>query len=66
MSDPARPLYPSERTELWFLFDLRDYRQAKNLHLQRAALQELGDLELLDEDHAVLIAWPGGARRLEA
>ena len=60
------PLYPASRTNIWVLFDLRDRRAAKSLHLQRGALRELGDLEFVDEDHAVLIARPGVARRLEA
>jgi hypothetical protein len=60
------PLYPTGRTAIWVLFDLRDERAVQSLHLQRASLAELGDLELIDEDHAVLIARPGGAGRLEA
>jgi len=54
-------VYPTGRTEIWVLFDLRNESAVKSLHLQRGALRELGDLELIDEDHAVLIAWPGGA-----
>jgi hypothetical protein len=58
------PLYPTSRTEIWVLFDLRDERAAQSLHLQRAALAELGDLEAIDQDHIILIMLPGGARRL--
>jgi len=60
------PFYPTSRTAIWVLFDLRGERALQSLHLQRAALAELGDLETIDQDHIVLIARPGGARRLEA
>jgi hypothetical protein len=58
------PLYPTGRTAIWVLFDLRDERAVQSLHLQRAALGELGDLEAIDQDHIVLIVLLGGARRL--
>jgi hypothetical protein len=60
------PSYQTGRTAIWVLFDLRHESAVRSLHLQRAALQEFGDLEFIDQDHAVLIAQPGGARRLEA
>ena len=59
------PVYPTDRTAIWVLFDLRDERAVQSLHLQRAALADLGDLEAIDQDHINLIARPGGARRLE-
>jgi hypothetical protein len=58
------PLYPTSRTAIWVLFDLRDERAVQSLHLQRAALAEHGDLEAIDQDHIVLIVLPGGVRRL--
>jgi hypothetical protein len=51
---------------IWVLFDVRQRRAVESPHLLRGALQEFGDLEFIDQDHAVLIARPGGARRLEA
>jgi hypothetical protein len=59
-------LYSTGRIDIYVLFDLRDRIAVESLHLLRGALQELGDLEFIDEDHAILIAQPGGARRLEA
>jgi hypothetical protein len=59
-------LYSTGRIDIYVLFDLRDGIAVESLHLLRGALQELGDLEFIDEDHAILIAQPGGARRLEA
>jgi hypothetical protein len=59
-------LYPTSRTDIWVLFDLRERIAVESLHLLRGALQEFGDLEFIDQDHAVLIARPGGAERLKA
>jgi hypothetical protein len=64
MNNPAKQLYPASRTDIWVLFDLRDEKTVQSLHLQRAALAELGDLEAIDSDHIVLIVLPGGTRRL--
>lgn len=61
MTHAARQEYHNDES-VWVLFDLRDHKQAKSLHLQRAALRELGELEFIDADHAVLIAFAGGAR----
>jgi hypothetical protein len=66
MTLAPEPLYPTGRTAIWVLFDLRDESAVRSLHLQRAALAEYGDLEAIDQDHMVLIARPGGARRLDA
>ena len=59
------PSYQRDRADIWVFFDLRDKSAVKSLHLRRGALQELGDLEFIDEDHTILIARPGSARRLE-
>lgn len=66
MNDPANALYSRGKTGIWVLFDLREERAVKSLHLLHGALRELGDLEFVDEDHAILIARPGGARGLDA
>jgi hypothetical protein len=60
------PSYQTGRTAIWVLFDLRDESAVQSLHLQRAALAEHGDLEAIDQDHIILIVFPGGARRLAA
>jgi hypothetical protein len=66
MTLAPEPLYPTGRTNIWVLFELRERIAVESLHLLRGALQEFGDLEFIDQDHAVLIARPGGAQRLEA
>ena len=66
MNDPANTLYPTGETGIWVLFDLREERAIKSLHLLHRALQDLAGLEYVDQDHAILIARPGGARELEA
>jgi hypothetical protein len=48
------------------IFDLRIPCIAEQLHRERAAWQECGDLEALDEDHFVLVVRPGGAQKLAA
>jgi len=59
-------LYPTGRTDIWILFDLRDRSAVESLHLLRGFFQQFGDLEFIDKDHAILVAWGGAARRLEA
>ena len=54
------PLYTTGRRAIWILFDLRDESAVQSLHLQRAALGELGDMKAIDQDHIVLIVLPGG------
>jgi hypothetical protein len=66
MDAPQEVFYSTERQSIWAIFDLRDLKAAKSLHLQRAALRERGELEFIGPDYAVLIARPGGAGRLEA
>ena len=46
------------------LFDLRLPGTADRLDRERAAWQAQSDIEALDENHFVLLVWPGGARRL--
>jgi hypothetical protein len=54
-----------KRTQLTVvLFDLRMPGAAERFHRERLAWAEAGDVEMLDEDHPVLIVQPGCARRL--
>ena len=46
------------------IFDLRIPCAAERFHRERWAWAEAGDVEMLDEDHPVLIVHPGSARRL--
>ena len=66
MIAPEPSYQQTGRGVIWVLFDLRDESTVQSLHLQRAALAELGDLEAIDQHHIVLIARPGDAQRLDA
>jgi hypothetical protein len=57
---PDQAYHDSSDYEL-VIFDLRIAGVAGRLHRERAAWQECGDLEALDEDHFVLVARLGGA-----
>jgi len=46
------------------VYDLRIQGAADRFHRERRAWAEAGDVEMLDEDHPVLIVQPGSARRL--
>jgi hypothetical protein len=46
------------------VFDLRIAGAAERFHRERGAWAKAGDVEMLDEDHPVLIIQPGSARRL--
>jgi len=46
------------------LFDLRIPGAAERFHRERWAWAEAGEVEMLDQDHPVLIVRPGSARRL--
>ena len=46
------------------IFDVRIPGAAERFHGERWAWAEAGDVEMLDEDHPVLIVQPGSARRL--
>jgi hypothetical protein len=46
------------------VFDLRIPVAAESFQRERRAWAEAGDVEMLDEDHPVLIVQPGSARRL--
>ena len=47
-------------------FDLRIPGVAERFHRERWAWAEAGNVEMLDEDHPVLIVRPGTLRRLAA
>jgi hypothetical protein len=59
LTPPSKIIPLSEPYEL-VLFDLRDRDACKSLHRQRAAWQECGDIEALDEDHFILVVHPSG------
>jgi len=46
------------------LFDLRIPGAAERFHRERWAWAEAGEVEMLDQDHPVLIVRPGSSRRL--
>ena len=46
------------------VFDLRIAGAAEGFYRERLAWAEAGDVEMLDEDHPVLIVQPGSARRI--
>jgi hypothetical protein len=48
----------------WVIFDLRIAGAAERFYRERGAWAEAGDVEMLDEDHPVLVVKPGAARRL--
>jgi hypothetical protein len=48
------------------VFDLRFPGAAERFHRERWAWAEAADVEMLDEDHPVLIVRPGTLRRLAA
>jgi hypothetical protein len=47
------------REDLLIAFDLQDLEAVRCFHDQRAAWQERANVEMLDEDHAVLIVRAG-------
>jgi hypothetical protein len=54
-------VYPTDRTEIWVLFDIRVARACKGLHDHRAAFQEDADIEAVDHNHFVLVVHSGRA-----
>ena len=64
MRSAPKTLYPSSSQCIIVLFDLRLPGTANRLDRERAAWQAQCDTETLDENHVVLLARPGGARRL--
>lgn len=66
MNHAARTLYPTQTEGIVILYDVRLPGAADRLHEGRAAWQECGDVEALDQNHYVLIIRPGGAREMVA
>ncbi len=60
---PARG-YLNHRDYTLVVFDLHVAGGVERLHRERAAWREYADIEMLDYDHAVLVVWPGAARRV--
>jgi hypothetical protein len=58
-----RSVYPNREAYELVIFDVRIPDVAELLHRERAAWQEHGDIEALDEGHFVLVVRPGGLRR---
>ncbi len=54
-----RSVYPNREAYELVIFDVRIPDVAERLHRERAAWQEHGDIEALDEDHFVLVVRPG-------
>jgi len=46
------------------IFDLRIAGAAERFYHEREAWAEAGDVEMVDEDHPVLVVKPGSARRV--
>lgn len=61
-----RQVYPKPTESIVVLYDARLPGAADQFHQERAAWQECGDVEALDENHIVLVVHPGGARELRA
>jgi hypothetical protein len=59
MGAPLNELYLNNAKAIRVLYDLRDPDACKHLHEQRAIWQERSDIKVLDEDHFVLVVWPG-------
>lgn len=59
-------LYPNGKPYDLSIFDLRIPGAIESYWSERVAWAEAGDIEMLDEDHIVLIVRPGSARRLAA
>ena len=64
MRSAPKTLYPSSSEYIVVLFDLRLPGTTDRLARERAAWHAQSDIEALDENHVVLLVWPGGARRL--
>ncbi len=59
-------LYPDHRSYELSIYDIRIPGATERLHRERVAWQEQSNIEAIDDDHFVLIVYPGGAERLAA
>ena len=64
MIRPLQEYHSNNPPALLILFDLNDPAAVERLHHERAGWQGDSDIEALDADHAVLLVYAGGARRL--
>jgi hypothetical protein len=64
MIQPQTEHHGSNPPALLTLFDLRDPHAVARLHRERTGWQRDSDIERLGPDHAVLLVYAGGARRL--
>ena len=64
MRSTLKTLCPRSSEYIIILFDLRLPGTAGRLDRERAAWQAQCETEALDENHSVMLVWPGGARRL--
>lgn len=64
MTRPPQTVYPSSGRYELAIFDLRLPGIAERLHRERAAWQGQSEIEVIDQDHTVLVIRPGGAQRL--
>jgi hypothetical protein len=56
--------YPISQEFTLVVFDLRIPDAAERFQRERWAWAEAGEVEMLDEDHPVLVVHPGSARRI--
>jgi hypothetical protein len=56
--------YDTNLPTLLILVDLRDIDDVERFHHERAGWQGDSDIEMLSPNHAVLLVYAGGARRL--
>jgi hypothetical protein len=61
MFAPECEFYSRDEADVRILFDLRIAGSADLLHRERSIWQERSDIEVLDEDHFVLIIRVGSA-----
>ena len=62
--DRASQVCPSFTKSIITLYDIRDANTVERLCRELAGWRGFANVELLDDDCATLIMWPGGARRL--
>jgi hypothetical protein len=60
----SRGAYRNRAEFTLIVFDLRIPGAAERFHRERWAWAEAGNVEMLDENHPVLLVKPGSARRL--
>jgi hypothetical protein len=61
---PLREYHSNNLPTLLILFDLRASATKERLAYERAGWKDDANVEMLGPDHAVLVVYTGGARRL--